>query len=95
MFPSPETIPVIINQVIKEYAIMKICSSLKCAPFLNKIFGFDLVVYDDSIMFTMEKCKSISAVSPQLIEQLISNMKVMHSYKIVHFDIKPDNIMMS
>jgi hypothetical protein len=45
-----------INKAMKEYAIMKICSGLGCAPYLNNSLGFDLIVYDDSVMFSMEKC---------------------------------------
>lgn len=40
-----------IEQVIKEYAIMKLLSSLECAPVLNKIFGFDLIISDKCVYF--------------------------------------------
>ena len=48
-----------IKAAIKEYAIMKICAALGCGPNLEANFGFDLIAYDDSVMFCMEECSPI------------------------------------
>jgi serine/threonine protein kinase len=84
-----------INKALKEYAFMKICSSLGCAPYLNNLLGFDLIVYDDSVMFSMEKCSEITKMKLATVKNLKYNLKLMHHHQIIHFDIKPENIMFS
>jgi hypothetical protein len=34
---------------IEEYIFLKIASILEIGPFINKIFGFDLIFYDTCI----------------------------------------------
>ena len=87
--------PVIINKAIKEYTILKICSSLGCGPRTRNTFGFDLIVYDDSVIFCMEMCQEITQIDSSIIFELKKGLKIMHQHHIVHFDIKPDNIMFS
>lgn len=46
----------IIMSSIKEYCILKICYELECGPKVHNYFGFDLLIYQDSIQFAMEQC---------------------------------------
>jgi serine/threonine protein kinase len=74
---------------------MKICSILGCAPQLKKSFGFDILVYDDSAVFCMEKCHPLNDVNNDIVQQLKEHLRTMHLFHIIHYDIKPDNIMLS
>ena len=46
-----------IDAIIEEYFFYKIASILRVGPFLEQIFGYDIVCYDDSIEFAMEMCE--------------------------------------
>jgi tRNA A-37 threonylcarbamoyl transferase component Bud32 len=74
---------------------MKICSILRCAPHLSLFLGFNLIVYDDSVMFGMGMCRPIDRLDRQMINQLKRNIKTMHKCRIIHFDVKPENLMYS
>jgi len=36
--------------------MLLIASKLAVGPYMNKIFGFDIIVYHDCIEFAMENC---------------------------------------
>jgi serine/threonine protein kinase len=74
---------------------MKICAALGCGPNVESNFGFDLISYDDSVMFCMEECVKIHNVTEEHIASLKQSLRLMHSFKIIHFDIKPDNFLFS
>ena len=59
--------------------------------------GFDLVIYEDSVEFMMEKCKpsAIFLGKDLYYEDLKPKLALMHSLGIAHCDIKEDNIMLS
>ena len=42
-------------RIVKELAIMKICSAFGLCPRTHNYLGFDLIVFDDLALFTMEK----------------------------------------
>lgn len=57
-----------------------------------KTFGFDLVIYDDKAEFSMEVCKQKDSKS---LFSLKEDLRLIHSFQIIHGDIKSDNIMWS
>lgn len=74
---------------------MKICSSFQCGPYLSPIFGFDIVAYDDSVMFCMEKCTVLDHIDHEVVNELKRSLKIMHRFHLIHYDINPNNIMFS
>jgi serine/threonine protein kinase len=71
---------------------MKIVSTLECSVRMEKYLGFDAIIYQNEYMFAMEKGKIITSVSGELYERLKGCIETLHSYGIIHFDIKPENI---
>ena len=63
---------------------------------MDKIFGYDLICYEDSIEFAMELCQQPNEVKEEeeenIRQELFENLKTMHSLKMVHRDIKEPNI---
>ena len=60
---------------------------------MEKIFGYDIICYDDAIEFAMEFCKKTdNQEGKNLKKELFENMKVMHSLRMVHRDMKFQNI---
>lgn len=57
--------------------------------------GFDIVAYDDSVMFCMEKCTVLEHLDIEVVNKLKRNLKIMHKYRLIHYDINPNNIMFS
>lgn len=61
---------------------------------------FDIVCYLDCIEFAMEKCRvlnkrSASTLDPRRIEERLKYcLTVMHSFGLIHKDIKPQNILL-
>jgi serine/threonine protein kinase len=60
---------------------------LKSGPKIPKIFGFDLLVYNNCIEFSME-------LAEPRIKQIVSKdlklaLKNLHSLGIIHHDIRP------
>ncbi len=39
----------VIGKVIYEYCVTKICSVLECGPMVSLIYGFDIILYQNSI----------------------------------------------
>lgn len=48
-----------IKEIITECCYSKLFSALRIGPAFIKLFGFDLVIYEDSVEFALEKCKLI------------------------------------
>ena len=81
-----------IDEVIKEICFYKIASLLEIGPSYQKIFGFDVLLLDDSIEFAMEMCECNIGEIKGMEKDLMQGMKTMHSLKIVHRDIKDKNV---
>ena len=94
MFEAWITSPAL-QKIIKEYCIGKICSALECGPFIGNILGFDLIVFNNRIEFAMEQCLPLYEISDWKSDVLLEEMMTLHSYKIVHLDINPTNVMYS
>ena len=80
---------------IKEWAILKICSVLQCSPHIENYLGFDLIIYEDCIQFAMEKGEPVNDIEETQGKLLKEQLRIMHEFKIIHFDIKPENIVFS
>ena len=65
---------------------------LEIGPAYHQIFGFDVLLFDDSIEFAMEMCEQNYLEAERMEKDLIEGLKVMHSLKIVHRDIKDKNV---
>lgn len=74
------------------------------APDVETSIPYDIIVYEDSAQFHLEKCEpiclegSIKGLSlkksfEEFRSDLISCLQVLHGLHIVHVDIKPDNIL--
>lgn len=77
--------------MIKEYALLKITSTLNVGPRIDNVFGFDIVVSSDSFNFCMEYCDIGTLHSEEAID-LEKKLYLLHQMHIVHLDIKPANI---
>jgi tRNA A-37 threonylcarbamoyl transferase component Bud32 len=62
---------------------------------MPKAFGFDLLIYKDCIEFSMEFCRRQLEAGPRLGKDLKLALRNLHSLKMIHFDIKPENICFS
>ncbi len=82
-------------RALKEYFIARIASAVAVGPHIKNYLGFDLFFYQNCIEFALEKCSPLKEVGPKNIDNLKNMLFKMHLMKIVHFDIKPDNIMWS
>jgi serine/threonine protein kinase len=74
--------------------------ALGIGPKIELMFGFDMICYQNCSFFFMEQCKAINGkYIPQSLEEVLTqikqSLKLMHSLKIIHNDIKSENIMYS
>lgn len=68
-----------------------VADALEVGPKMLKLFGYDIVVSKTMAFFSMERCFG-KFQEPKIIEaQLAQNLKILHSLKYVHLDIKPEN----
>ena len=74
--------------------MLRVASALDCAPKIDRIFGFDMLMYKECIEFPMEVCQKTEK-NPFETEEIYKNLAIFHRLKIVHQDIKPENIMFS
>ena len=88
--------------------ICKLLGFLDIGPSILSVRGFDLLVYDDCVYYEMELCKPCivptgdldhdnkrNVVLKKVKEDLVQNVYLLHSLKLVHRDIKPDNTLYS
>jgi hypothetical protein len=45
------------SEAVKEYFLLMIAASLRIGPTLVNLYGFNLVIFRDSLVFTMEFCE--------------------------------------
>lgn len=91
---SPEAI----EEVVREVAISKLCSALSIGPQVETYIPFDLVVYSNAIQFHLERCQPTHEAPThihQLERDLRYNLAVLHSFGIIHKDVKPANTLWS
>jgi serine/threonine protein kinase len=85
-----------LQNILIEYGFCRICSALGVGPKVRTFQNFDVVCYDNAAQFLLEKCKPLQSQPLDEIEpQLLYCLKVMHTFKLIHKDIKPANIMYS
>lgn len=82
-----------------EAAFSKICSALGIGAAAHPSQGgFDLVCYENVVEFFMEECEPlqrIPIIKGTLRDRLMYCLGVMHSFGLIHKDIKPANIVYS
>jgi len=61
---------------------------------MDKYFGFDLLIFEECVEFAMEICEPVKLddLNPYA---LYENLAILHQLKLIHQDIKPENIMYS
>lgn len=64
-----------ILDAVREYAIMKLMAALECGVPLSKVFGFDLVVNQDSVYFSAEKGIPFLDYTLRHTQQLDNNLQ--------------------
>lgn len=70
----------------------KLFSTLGIGPLIKPLSGFDLIIYQNTVEFCMEVCEKSHFDSNEVLKE---SLKTMHSFNIIHGDIKPENIMWS
>ena len=89
-----------VKEVVMECAFAKLCAALGVGvPVGSPDHPFDLVCYEDCIEFFMEKCipvKDITQMYPLEIEERLKYcVLVMHTFHLIHKDLKPGNILVT
>lgn len=82
-----------LSRLIFEFCLSKLFSALRIGPQVMRKMGFDLVIYANTVEFCLEQCTF--AHLEHLERDLPSSLQMMHQMRIVHGDIKPENIMWS
>jgi hypothetical protein len=75
--------------MIHELTIMKILSALECTVRLEKYLGYDAILYNDCYMIAMEKGSKVKHINEDFFHELKAILEKLHSFNIIHFDIKP------
>jgi serine/threonine protein kinase len=84
-----------IAAVMKEYCITRISDWVGSGPTLKNWFGFDLIVWNNSIDFALERCDPLPKYADSFRESLLASLASLHRFRIVHRDINPANVMFS
>lgn len=92
---KPNSFASVFKYTLLEYLAYQVASRLHIGPCMPKVFGYDLLVFDDCVEFSMEFCRRRLLPEPALKDDLFGALRNLHSLKIVHCDIKPDNICFS
>ena len=77
--------------------MVKFVSALGTGPLYHKTYYYDILVLKKHCEFVMEYCR-VPKLGGNIIQRmtiekdLISNLAIMHSFKAVHMDIKPENV---
>jgi serine/threonine protein kinase len=71
---------------------LAIASAIKAGPQLIKFFGFDIIVFKDSLVFSMEFCDMSNYRINDYLSLLKNKLLLLHALNIVHLDIKPENV---
>jgi hypothetical protein len=85
----------VLAETLSEYCLMKLASHLKVGPQLHERMGYEVVVYRDCIEFAMEYCEEISfhyQPKEEELHQLKASLLQMHQARLVHLDIKHENL---
>jgi tRNA A-37 threonylcarbamoyl transferase component Bud32 len=83
----------VIEDVVREVAISKICSVLGVGPAVETSIPFDIVVYANALQFHLEKCEQYSKsilwdYRHQFEKDIKECLRTIHRIGIVHRDIK-------
>lgn len=80
----------------------KLCAMFKIGPDVETSIQFDLILYENAIQFNMERCLTIEWLRREngfdILEfekDLHLRLKMLHALRIMHKDIKPENILYS
>ena len=68
--------------------MLRVASALDCAPKIDKVFGFDMLMYQECIEFPMEVCQNAHKLRFNT-EEIYEKLAILHKVKIIHQDIKP------
>lgn len=84
-----------LQDIIKEYCLLAEASSLKAGPAMMNFLNWNLIIYRNCIEFAMEKCENDLSKSASVGQELRESLRALHQRRLIHFDIKPDNICFS
>ena len=75
----------------------KFASALGIGPLYHRKYCYDILVLKDHYEFLMEYCeepkfKYKKARGEQIEQDIRESLAILHAFKAVHMDIKPDNI---
>lgn len=87
----------VLSRAIHEYCMLKLASNLKVGPYVQNFIGADVVVYENCVEFAMEMGEGLRGREQLdgLREDLLAGLLQMHRVKMLHLDIKPDNVCFS
>jgi hypothetical protein len=49
---------------------LKIAAAVGAGPQTNQIFGFDLIIFEECIEFSMEKCEPLPKIDDNIVKVL-------------------------
>lgn len=89
----------VLEKAIEEYCVLRLASHLRVGPKAFDALGFGIVVYAHCVEFAMESCESFPANYVEAIDsidtQLRQNLLRLHALRVVHHDIKVENLCFS